>query len=40
MFGESVIVRSGHGWKALIFLAGSVLSALSLVTGLMLINGH
>jgi hypothetical protein len=40
VFDESVIVRSGQGWKALTFLVGSVLSALSLVTGLMLISGE
>jgi hypothetical protein len=39
MFNESVLVRSGQGWKALTFLIGSVLSALSLLTGLMLISG-
>lgn len=39
MFDGSVIVRSGQGWKALAFLVGSVLSALCLVTGLMLVSG-
>ena len=39
MFNESMIVRSGQRWKGLTFLAGSVLSALFLVIGLMLISG-
>ena len=40
MFDDSIIVRSGQGWKALTFLLGSVLSALCLVAGLMLISGE
>jgi hypothetical protein len=40
VFNESVLVRSGQGWKALTLGAGSLLSASSFVTGMMLIGGR
>jgi hypothetical protein len=39
VFGESLIVRSGQGWKALTFVCGSMLSALSFFSGLALFSG-
>lgn len=39
MFDDSIIMRSGQGWKALTFMLGSMLSVLSFITGLILISG-
>lgn len=38
MFDESLIVRSGQGWKALLVLCGSMLSLGSLLTGFLLLD--
>lgn len=39
MFAESVIVKTGQGWKALTFVCGAILSAFSLFGGLALLSG-
>jgi hypothetical protein len=33
VFDDSLIVRSGQGWKALTFVCGSLVSALCLIAG-------
>jgi hypothetical protein len=39
VFDDSVMLKTGQGWKAFIFGCGSVLSALSIVAGVMLFGG-
>lgn len=39
MFDDSVMVKTGQGWKVFIFGCGSVLSAFSLVAGVELLGG-
>ena len=40
MFDDSVVVKTGQGWKVLIFGCGSMLSAFSLIAGVTLFDGE
>jgi len=40
VFDKAVIVRTGQAWKALVLVFGSVLSAISLFSGLAMLGGE